>query len=174
MNRTRNLILDAISIAIVFVSCYFINIQLPISVNGGLIHLGNIALFTIAMLWGARRGAIAGSFGMALFDLAAGFPIWAPGTFIIRAISGYALGYIYEERAESNRKFFFTIVGIIVPSILMISGYYLYESIIFGNWIQPFTSIPGDIIQSIIGYAVAIPLYESLKNVSAFQRTVRS
>ncbi len=166
--KIRNLVLYGLNTAIVFVSCYFLNVQLPISVNGGLIHLGNIALFTIAMLFGRKQGAVAGAFGMALFDLASPWAIWAPGTFVIRGIMGYLIGYFYERR-EKN-KVLFTVFAIVIPSIEMIAGYYLYEVLIYGNWVQAATSIPGDIIQLVIGYAAAIPLYMTLSKISVFKR----
>ena len=39
------LAIDGISIALVFIATAFINIKLPITANGGLIHLGNVPLF---------------------------------------------------------------------------------------------------------------------------------
>lgn len=41
--------------------------------SGGLIHLGNVPLFVAAMLFGRKTGAIAGAFGMGLFDLMSGW-----------------------------------------------------------------------------------------------------
>lgn len=54
------------------VATCFINIRLPIG-QGGLIHLGNVPLFLIAILFGKKIGALAGAFGMGLFDLMGGW-----------------------------------------------------------------------------------------------------
>lgn len=45
----------------------------------------------------------------------------------------------------------------------MIGGYYVTEGILYGNWITPMTSIPGNVIQLIIGTALGLPLAEALK-----------
>jgi len=41
----------------------FLNLRLPIAANGGLVHLGNVPLFVIAILYGRRFGALAGEIG---------------------------------------------------------------------------------------------------------------
>ena len=47
----------------------FVNVRLPIAANGGLIHLGNVPLFIMAILFGKKTGAIASGVGMGLFDV---------------------------------------------------------------------------------------------------------
>ena len=79
----RDLVIDALCIALVLAFTMFVNLRLPIAANGGLIHLGNVPLFVAAMLFGRKTGAIAGAFGMGLFDLMSGWTAWAPFTFII-------------------------------------------------------------------------------------------
>ena len=78
--KIRDLALGGILTALVFIGTYFIQIRLPISVNGGLVHLGNVVLFTAAILYGPRQGAVAGAFGMGLFDILSGWMAWAPST----------------------------------------------------------------------------------------------
>ena len=71
----KKIVISAMSIALTFIATAFINIRLPIQANGGLIHLGNVVLFTVAILFGKKVGAIAGGVGMALFDLMGGWVI---------------------------------------------------------------------------------------------------
>jgi len=61
--RTYDLVLTAILIALVFVATVFLNIKLPITANGGLIHLGTAMLFLASILFGPKKGAIAGAYG---------------------------------------------------------------------------------------------------------------
>ena len=63
--RTYDLVLTAILIALVFVATVFLNIKLPITANGGLIHLGTAMLFLASILFGPKKGAIAGAVGSA-------------------------------------------------------------------------------------------------------------
>ena len=80
---TKELVLDAMFIALTYVFTAFVNVRLPIAANGGLIHLGNVPLFICAILLGKRTGMLAGAFGMGLFDLLSGWTAWAPFTFVI-------------------------------------------------------------------------------------------
>ena len=68
-SRTYELVIDALFIALTLTATWLINIRLPLVGSGGLIHLGNVPLFVGAMLYGRKTGAIAGAFGMGLFDL---------------------------------------------------------------------------------------------------------
>ena len=63
--KTKDLIITSLLISLVFVATFFINIRLPIAANGGLVHLGSAMLFIIAILFGPKKGAMAGAFGMA-------------------------------------------------------------------------------------------------------------
>ena len=91
---TKELVLDAMFIALTYVFTAFVNVRLPIAANGGLIHLGNVPLFICAILLGKRTGMLAGAFGMGLFDLLSGWTAWAPFTFVIVGAMGYAVGAI--------------------------------------------------------------------------------
>ena len=44
----RDLVIDALCIALVLAFTMFVNLRLPIAANGGLIHLGNVPLFLAA------------------------------------------------------------------------------------------------------------------------------
>ena len=75
-NKTYELVICAIFIALTYVATWLINIRLPFMGSGGLIHLGNVPLFVAAMLYGRKTGAVAGAFGMGLFDLFSGWTSW--------------------------------------------------------------------------------------------------
>ena len=76
LNQTKQLVYAALGIALVFACTVFVNLRLPIAANGGLVHLGNVPLFIIAILYGRRFGALAGGIGMALFDVVGGWFLW--------------------------------------------------------------------------------------------------
>lgn len=160
--KTKDLTISSLLIALVFIATKFINFRLPISVNGGLVHLGNTMLFTIAIVFGKKKGAIAGAFGMGIFDLVSGWLIWAPFTFIIRGVMGYIIGSIAYSNYNKGEKLLWNIFAIIVSGIWMILGYYLAEVLIYGNYFSPLTSIPGNIIQIVLGIIIGIPLSEAL------------
>ena len=162
-SKTRELVLSALLISLVFVATKFINIRLPISINGGLIHLGNAMLFLIAIVFGKRKGAIAGAFGMGLFDIVSGWTAWAPFTFVIRGVMGYIIGSMAYSKNRNGNNIIWNITAILISGCWMIVGYYMTEGLLYGNWIAPATSIPGNIIQIVIGAIIGLPLAKALK-----------
>ena len=148
---TKEIVITGLSIALVFVATLFINIRLPIG-QGGLIHLGNVPLFLVAIIFGKKIGAFAGAFGMGLFDLMGGWTPWAPATFIIVGLMGYAVGVIAEKKDD----FVGYALAIAVACVIKIVGYYIAEVIIYGNPLAPVSSIPGNLVQ--IGVAAVIVL----------------
>ncbi len=163
-NKTFQLVTYALFISLTFVATWLINIRLPLIGSGGLIHMGNVPLFVGAMLFGRKTGAVAGAFGMALFDLMSGWTIWAPFTFVIVGTMGYIVGLIAEKQPFKNKDFN-NIISIILAIIIKVVGYYIAEVIIYGNLIAPIGSIPGNIIQ--VGFAgfIVILLIEPMRKI---------
>ena len=163
-SKVKDMVITSLLIGLVFIFTRFINIRLPISINGGLIHLGNVMLFVSAIVFGKKKGAMAGAFGMALFDIMSGWMAWAPFTFVIRGAMGYIIGSIAEKREGKN--IIYNIFGILLGGIIMIAGYYITEGILYGNWITPITSIPGNITQIVVGALLGLPTVIALKKAN--------
>lgn len=149
-SKTYELVIDALFIALTLAATWLINIRLPFMGSGGLIHLGNVPLFVGAMLYGRKTGAIAGAFGMGLFDLMSGWTAWAPFTFVIVGAMGYTTGLIAEKKPFKHMMAN-NILSIILAIVIKVVGYYFAEVILYGNWVAPFGSIPGNVIQ--VGFA---------------------
>ncbi|TCN26281.1 ECF transporter S component [Mesobacillus foraminis] len=162
--KTRTLVINALFIALTLVATMFINIKLPIMGNGGLIHLGNVPLFIAAIVYGKKTGAIAGAFGMAFFDLISGWAAWAPFTFVIVGAMGFVVGFI-AEKVPGNR-FMVYALAIATALIIKVVGYYFTEVLLYGNWIQPFGSVPGNILQVAIAGILVVPIAGRLKKMA--------
>ena len=158
----RSLSLTALFITLTYLFTAFVNIRLPIGGNGGLIHLGNVPLFIAAILFGKKIGALAGSFGMATFDLLSGWTLWAPFTFVIVGFMGYTTGAITQK----HHGFGWNLLAMGCATGIKIVGYYVAEGIIYGNWIAPVFSIPGNLLQ--VGTAIIIVLLciEQLRKIT--------
>ncbi|QTD41858.1 ECF transporter S component [Sporosarcina sp. Te-1] len=167
--KTFDLVLTAILSTLVLVSTVFINIKLPIG-QGGLIHLGTAALFIVAILFGPKKGALAGSIGMGLFDIFGGWIIWAPTTIIARALQGYIVGKIAWSKGHRGDSVRLNILAAVVSTPVMLAVYYVGQGIMYWNWVAPLASVPGDIIQSVVGLLVAIPLCLALKKTTFFRK----
>ena len=161
--KTKVLVINALFIALTVVATMFINIRLPIMGNGGLIHMGNIPLFIAAFVYGRKTGAIAGAFGMGLFDIISGWALWAPFTFVIVGAMGYVAGLMAEKMP--GKKVLVYSLAVFVALIIKIVGYYFTEVVLYGNWIQPFGSIPGNVMQVLIAGLIVIPLAGRMKKL---------
>ena len=103
-SKTIEITMAALFIALTYVATAFINVRIPfLAANGGLIHLGNIPLFVAAAIYGKRTGALAGAFGMGLFDLTSGWVSWAPFTFVICGLIGFAFAAVAGKKAGKGR-----------------------------------------------------------------------
>ncbi|RNB69589.1 ECF transporter S component [Brevibacillus panacihumi] len=161
--KTQTLVINALFIAFTLAATMFVNLRLPIMGNGGLIHLGNVPLLIAAFVFGRRTGAVAGAFGMGLFDVISGWMAWAPFTFVIVGAMGYAAGLI-SESMPGKRALVYTL-AVAVALVIKVVGYYFVEVILYGNWIQPFGSIPGNVLQIVIAAIIVIPLAGRLKKI---------
>lgn len=167
--KTMDLIITAMLIALVFVSTFFLNIKLPIAANGGLVHLGTAMLFIASILFGPKKAALAGAIGMGLFDIVGGWTLWAPITIVARGLQGYIVGKIAWSKGRNGTSIAFNLIATIVSIPFMIAVYYIGEGILYGNWIAPLASIPGDLVQNILGIIVAVPVCVALKKVPYFK-----
>ena len=96
---------------------------------------------------------------MGLFDLLSGWTAWAPFTFVVVALMGYAVGAITEKR----HGFGWNALAIAVACVIKIVGYYIAEGIIYGNWIAPVTSIPGNLVQIGVAAVIVLIIIEPLR-----------
>lgn len=167
--KTMDLIITAMLIALVFLSTFFLNIKLPIAANGGLVHLGTAMLFIASILFGPKKAALAGAIGMGLFDIVGGWALWAPITIVARGLQGYIVGKIAWSKGRNGTSIAFNVIATIVSIPFMIAVYYIGEGILYGNWIAPLASIPGDLVQNILGIIVAVPVCVALKKVPYFK-----
>lgn len=164
-NTTKTLVINALFIALTLVAT-FINVTIPFMGmgNGALAHLGNIPLFIAAIIYGRKTGALAGAFGMGMFDLVSGWAMWAPFTFVIVGAMGFMVGLITEKL--HFKPVVVNTIAIIVALIIKIVGYYFAEVILYGNWIVPFGSIPANVLQVVVAGIVVLPIVERLKKLA--------
>jgi uncharacterized membrane protein len=158
----RDITLSGLLIAIVFVATKLINVQLIPGNSGSLVHAGTIALFLASFIFGKKKGAIAGAFGMGLFDLLSPYAAWAPFTFVIRLVMGYLAGEIAYFNNKDGENILYNIIAVIISGAWMVAGYYVAEGLLYGNWITPVQSIPANLFQIAFG-CLALPIAYAIK-----------
>jgi uncharacterized membrane protein len=157
---TRSVVLGALFIAIVTLMT-FINVPL-FGPQGGLIHLGYVALFPIAIVYGRYLGMIAGGVGMALFDILSGWSAWAPGTFLIVGLIGYIVGLL-----TTGKPGMLQIVGAMVTgSLISVAGYFFYNAFIMGFGVESAAvSLVGDSLKVFASLAITLFTLPALRRI---------
>ncbi len=65
-----------------------------VAATGGYFNVGEIMVYTAALLMGPIVGGFAGGVGSMLADVALGYGVYAPGTLVIKGIEGFIVGYL--------------------------------------------------------------------------------
>lgn len=163
----KSLVLTALMTALVFAGSG-IGIHTPSVTGGGYIHLGTAFLFLTAFMFGKKPAAFAGGVGMGLFDLVSGYyTAWAPFTLVISLLMGLAVGSIAysPKKPVSLAK---CSLAFLAAAAIKVVGYYITEVILYGNFVSPLASIPGNIVQVAAGAVTGTLLALSLKRNKAF------
>lgn len=163
MNRksteTRELVLIGMMVALVTVGT-FINIQTPWNI-GGLIHLGTLVTFVIALKYGPKYGALAGGIGAAIFDLYYIYLLWVPATLLIRLFMGYVVGMIATSKEGFGTSNFKNFIAITVGGVMIVVGYFIFQAFLLAPMGETnpeyygvsaaLYSIPGNVVQYLLG-----------------------
>ncbi len=161
--QTEQIVFGGLFIAIVFVATYFI--QIPTTgISGGLIHLGNIAMFSIALKYGKKYGALSGGIGMMLFDIFSAWFAWAPATFVVSGLIGFVIGFVAQDKNVQVSKLWKNIVAILLGAVVMLTGYFFFEAVILGVGWAAIAGVPGNLVQLAIGL-IALGLVPFLPNM---------
>ena len=85
MRQQNRIVIDIVLVAL-FTSITFvatsIQVPMPALIGKPFVHLGNSAVLLSVLLLGYKRGALAGGFVLALFDVMHGYAMEAPYYFV--------------------------------------------------------------------------------------------
>lgn len=128
-------------------------VQIPIPATGGYIHLGDLAANFAALAFGPWIGFLIAGGGMAIADLI-GYPIFAPGTFVVHGLQAVVVGYLGRNRKPWSM---FAAAG--AGGVVVIVGYFVYEWLALQmGMVAAAKEIPVNIVQELAGL-VGVPVY---------------
>lgn len=155
---TLKLVLSALFAALTCVATMVIQIPSPMQ---GYVHLGDGLVLISGIILGPLYGGAAAGIGSMLADLLSGYAHYAPGTFVIKALAALAAGLIYHQlikrKLPAKNIVSVTLAGIGGGMIVTI-GYFFFASFLLGKGLAAAASIPGNIVQNILGILIAIVL----------------
>lgn len=168
-NNLLKMVFTGLMAAIVCVATAILVIPLPTS---GYANLGDCFVILSGYMLGPVYGALASGIGAGLSDLFLGYGIYAPFTFIIKALMAIAVYYITKIGRDGSfgKKILFAFISAVIAECIMIGGYFVLESFLYGiNGALP--NILGNAVQGIFGCISASVAYSVFEKSSLFKRT---
>lgn len=128
-------------------------VQIPNPATRGYLNLGDVMIFVSALVFGPVVGGFAGSVGSSLSDVATGYALYAPSTFLVKGAEGIIAGLI------SNRKNVWRdILAVAIGGGEMVAGYFLAEFFPLQFGWAAVTEVPGNMAQIIVGGFIGVPI----------------
>ncbi|MBQ1255927.1 MAG: ECF transporter S component [Clostridia bacterium] len=149
-DRIIKIVLSGLFAAIIFVLTAFF----PIPLGHGYANAGDVFVVLSGIMMGPWAGLAAAGVGSAMADLYLGYSVYAPATFVIKGLMAVVACLIFKSLKNKRLK---TAVSYIVCELIMVSGYFLFETIFFGIGVA-LADIVGNLLQAAFGAAVGITL----------------
>lgn len=137
-------------------------IQIPTVGTEGYLNLGDMVVFLAAFILGKKGGFIVGGFGSALADLITGYTHYVPITFVVKGLEGFIAASLLETKIGRDRP----IMATSIAGVFMAFGYFIPETFMYGK--AAVASIPGNILQGLVGAITSVVLYNGLSRVNRF------
>jgi uncharacterized membrane protein len=145
-NKLMRMAQTGLLTAVVCAATMVIRIPTP---NGGYVNMGDAAVLLSGCVLGPVYGFFAGGVGSALADLLWGYGAYVPGTLIIKGCMALVAAWMMSQKP---------IIGGILAEVIMVGGYFLYESTLLGYGMAAAASIPGNVVQAAVGVAIGLLL----------------
>ena len=156
----RELCLCAIMSTIVFLLTFIPKIPIPL----GYAHIGDAAIFLIALLAPKRPALLAACIGSALADFIGGFYLWIMPTLFIKFIMAYIV-YVIAKPDEAQFSYIKTAIAFVIASLWMTAGYVAFGAVIYDSrrqFVDEFSPIFQSIYQELSGGGETVDLsYQS-------------
>ena len=157
-NNRNHLLKISAAAAMMALTCVLtLAVRIP-SPTKGYLNLGDCAVLFGGWLLGPVCGPIAGGMGSALADLFAGYPVYIPGTLVIKAVMAFLAALVpYRfRRKESAHPGIGFVLSAVIAEGFMTAGYWLYEAFVVGEgFAAAFAGVSGNVVQGIAGAAGA-------------------
>lgn len=150
----QKIVISSLFAALICVATMVIKIPSPLK---GYINLGDGIVLLAAWTLPLPYGLVAAGLGSALADILSGYVVYAPATFVIKALMAvvaYSFYNLFTKKAKStvSRVFSGTLA-----EIVMILGYFLFEGIMYG-FAPSLVNIPANAVQGVAGIVIGVVL----------------
>ena len=184
-SRVYNVVMTAMMMCLVMVAILLLRVPIPFT--QGYVNLSDAMVFMAVIILGWKYGALAAGLGSMLGDVLSGFAMWAPWSFVIKALMAIIFAMVIQTvsrgrkadsagRANISEKKYLSaeIAGMILAGAFMAAAYWFAEGIMYGNWVVAALGIPWNIGQALVGACLAVILNTALTKTSLRSRMVYS
>ncbi len=163
----RKLVYSALFSTLIFIGTQFIKIPLIV----GYLNIGDCFVLLLGWIVGGVWGMIGASIGAGLADLLSGYAVYVPVTVIVKAIMALIAFLGYKIVEKKSKKFLIVgyIVSGVVAELIMVFGYYLFESVLYG-FATAGVAMVGNLIQGAISLTLSIILISILGSVGVVKQ----
>ena len=159
--KLKKIVLSALFAALTCVATMVIQVPSPAN---GYVNLGDGVVLLSAWLLGPAYGSLAAGIGSMFADIFSGYAHYAPGTFIIKALTALTAYCLRRTLTKINAKSAVAeIVAGVAGEAVMVIGYFFYAMLFLQRGLAAAASIPGNVVQGVFGIAIAVLVYEILK-----------
>ena len=173
----RDLVQTSLFAALIYLGVSVFRIPMPFTTQ--FVHFGNALVVIGCLIFGTKRGALAASIGLGIFDLLNGYASVVWETILESLIVCYVIHLVYEKLLKKNDKIgniiAVGVVAAIVKIIVNIIKYTFLRGMIVGGlalvpaFIQAINKITGTFgsaIFTVVAVPIVYPLFkEALKRV---------
>ena len=155
MNSKKIRLLTATALLAALTFCATLFLKIPFL--NGYIHLGDSFVLLAGWLLSPLYATLAAGLGSALADLAAGYPIYIPATFVIKAAMACLAAILCRKKTTPVRR----ILTAFLAEAVMVLGYFLYEWALYGLG-GALPAIGGNLLQAAGGILTSLLLWQCL------------
>jgi len=145
--------------ALICVATLLIQVPAP---NGGFLNFGDCFILIACWILGPVYGFAAGGIGSMIADLIT-YPVYAPGTFVIKGLIAVAASLVAHAFIKKNEKLWLVghITGAVAGECVMIAGYFMYDAVFMrlgfaGAWVN----MPFNLLQAGFGAVLGVILIQ--------------
>lgn len=153
MKTTKRLVTASLLAALCCVATMIIKLPSPL---GGYINLGDCIVLLSGAVLSPSLAFLSSALGSMLADVLSGFALYAPATFLIKGIM--ALFFSKFGKGKGGK----TIAVAAATEAIMILGYLLFESFIYG-FVPSLSNVPANAVQGALGVVLGLILINVFK-----------
>ena len=156
--RIQKIVICGFGAALTFLLTVFIVLPIPAM---GYVNFGDSMILLFATFVNPVAAAFIGGVGSALADVYLGYSQYAIFTLVIKGLEGLVTAYLFHKLPEKMR-----IMAFLTGVLIMITGYYITDVILIGDFIAVLPAVQGNLIQGGTCFVFACIAYKPFLRIS--------